>query len=420
MSNGGVIAQRLTQGPRVTALDRWVLAQLHRRVGPAPLRFVLWDGSSMGPPDRPAAILTIRDRATLLGVAANADLYFGEAYMRGTLEVAADDLGDALTVLYEGLAVGAGAGEPTGRASWRARWAGAVGPSLRRARANVHHHYDLGTEFYRQWLDEDLVYTCAYYERDGLTLAEAQRAKMDLVCRKLRLQPGDRVVEAGCGWGALARHMARHYGVRVRAYNVSHQQIAHARDLTAREGLADRVEFVEADYRDIDGRADAFVSVGMLEHVGLGHYAGLGALMRRVLTRHGRGLLHFIGRNHAAPLNAWIRRRIFPGAYPPTLAEVCGQILEPQGFTVTDVENLRPHYARTLAAWRARFDAAAPEIARTFDETFVRAWRLYLAGSEAAFRVGSTELFQVAFVHPDAPVPWTRRALYASSASPGA
>jgi cyclopropane-fatty-acyl-phospholipid synthase len=260
-----------------------------------------------------------------------------------------------------------------------------------------------------------MLYTCAYYDQPSRTLEEAQRAKMELVCRKLRLTPGERVVEAGCGWGALARYMAREHGVHVRAYNISREQIAWAREAAAREGLSEMVEFIDGDYRSIDGSCDAFVSIGMLEHVGLDHYDGLGALMHRVLTTpRGRGLLHFIGRSQGAPLNAWIRRRIFPGAYPPTLSEVAGRVLEPHGFAVTDVENLRPHYARTLREWRARFEASVPEVARRFDETFVRAWRLYLAGSEASFRTGAVELFQVGFSRLDADLPWTRDALVAA------
>jgi cyclopropane-fatty-acyl-phospholipid synthase len=237
---------------------------------------------------------------------------------------------------------------------------------------------------------------------------------MELVCRKLDLRPGERVIEAGCGWGALARYMARHYGVRVRAFNVSCEQVAYARERTAREGLSDRVEFEEADYRTIDEPCDAFVSLGMLEHVGLRHFGTLGRVMDRVLSPvHGRGLLHFIGRSHPAALNPWIRRRIFPGAYPPALSEVMTGVLEPYGFAVTDVENLRAHYALTLAAWRECFDRAASDIGRTFDERFVRAWRLYLAGSEASFRTGSTELFQVLFTRPGARSRWTRHALCA-------
>ena len=242
-----------------------------------------------------------------------------------------------------------------------------------------------------------MVYTCAYFPEPDGALEAAQIAKMDLVCRKLGLRPGERVIEAGCGWGSLALFMAREYGVTVRAFNISAEQIAYARDRAQAERLVDRVEFVEGDYREVRGECDAFVSLGMLEHVGLADYPTLGGVIDRSLTDQGRGLLHFIGRNRPGPLNPWIRKRIFPGAYPPILAEVFGNVLEPWDLSVLDVENLRLHYAATLAHWRRRFDAAADEVAGMFDDAFVRAWRLYLAGSQAAFVTGTMQLFQVVF-----------------------
>ena len=199
------------------------------------------------------------------------------------------------------------------------------------------------------------------------------------------------------------------YGVKVRAFNISAEQIAYARDRAKAERLLDRVEFVEGDYREVRGECDAFVSVGMLEHVGLADYPTLGGVIDRSLTGQGRGLLHFIGRNRPGPLNPWIRKRIFPGAYPPILAEVFEHVLEPWDLSVLDVENLRLHYAATLAHWRRRFDAAANEVAGRFDEVFVRAWRLYLAGSQAAFATGTMQLFQVVFARGASnAIPWTR------------
>ena len=259
-----------------------------------------------------------------------------------------------------------------------------------------------------------MLYTCAYFESPEAGLEEAQEAKMDLVCRKLRLKRGETVVEAGSGWGALALHMARHYGVTVKSYNLSQEQIGHARDRAERDGLSRRVQFIEGDYRSIEGRFDAFVSVGMLEHVGLPHYGELGAVIDRCLGNgQGRGLLHFIGRDRPYPLNPWIRKRIFPGAYPPTLRQVMEGVLEPRGFSVLDVENLRLHYARTLALWRERFEKASEQVAGMFDESFVRAWRLYLAGSEASFTTGWLQLFQVVFARRgDNEFPWTRAGLY--------
>jgi cyclopropane-fatty-acyl-phospholipid synthase len=256
-----------------------------------------------------------------------------------------------------------------------------------------------------------MSYTCAYFPTPETTLEEAQLAKYDHVCRKLRLRPGERVVEAGCGWGTFALYMARHYGVSVTAYNISRAQIEWARERARREGLHDRVEFKAEDYRKIRGRYDAFVSVGMLEHVGRAHYQELGKVIAGCLTSRGRGLLHSIGRSRPRAMNPWIERRIFPGAYIPSLREML-LVLEPWGLCMLDVEDLRPHYARTLENWLERFEKHAGAIALRFDASFVRAWRLYLASSIAAFRCGSVQLFQVLFARPDYPAAWTREHLY--------
>jgi cyclopropane-fatty-acyl-phospholipid synthase len=235
---------------------------------------------------------------------------------------------------------------------------------------------------------------------------------MDHVCRKLRLRPGETVVEAGCGWGTLAMHMARNYGVRVRAFNISQEQVAYARARAAREGLSGSIEYVQDDYRNITGQSDAFVSVGMLEHVGVGNYPQLGQVARRCLGGRGRGLIHSIGRNHPAPMQPWIERRIFPGAYPPSLGEMT-RIFEPSNFSILDVENLRLHYAQTLRQWLALFESASERVRSMFDEKFVRMWRLYLAGSVAGFTTGTLQLFQVVFAPGESnDVPWTRAYLY--------
>jgi cyclopropane-fatty-acyl-phospholipid synthase len=384
-----------------TALDRWILQRLRRGMAAAPLAFALWDGfelpSLAGPP---IGTIVVHDREALVRWIVNPELYFGEGYMRGAIEVRGD-LVDVIVQAYRALPQD---GFRRGHLGRRAR-----ANSVDDARDNVHRHYDLGNEFYRLWLDEQLVYTCAYFPEPGCTLEQAQHAKMDLVCRKLGLREGERVVEAGCGWGALALHMARHYGVRVQAFNLSTEQIAYARERARAEGLSDRVEFVEDDYRNVQGQFDVFVSVGMLEHVGLADYQAFGQVVDRVLTPDGRGFLHFIGRNRPQALNPWIRKRIFPGAYPPTLAEVFERILEPANLSVLDVENLRLHYARTLEEWLRRFDAASAAVERMFDASFVRAWRLYLAGSRAAFIAGYMQLFQIVFARGDTNrIPWTR------------
>jgi cyclopropane-fatty-acyl-phospholipid synthase len=206
--------------------------------------------------------------------------------------------------------------------------------------------------------------------------------------------------------------MAREYSVNVHAFNISRHQIEHARQRAKEEGLQNRVSFVEADYRAIRGEYDVFVSVGMLEHVGRAHYSELGHVIDRCLAPNGRGLIHSIGTDVVTPLNPWIERRIFPGAYPPTLRQAM-TVFETANLSVLDIENLRLHYAKTLEHWLARFEAAQEEVEALFDPTFVRAWRIYLAGSLAAFRSGRLQLFQMLFQrNGDNDLPWTRADLY--------
>jgi|SRR5579872_1517866 len=389
-------------------LDRVLASALQATIAGAGVGVELWNGVRIAPPGATRGALVVGDRRALLGLVLDPNVQFGELYSEGRVDIRGD-FGGVIDALSRNAR--------TDRLSLRERWAllteRAAGP--RAARRNIHRHYDIGNEFYKLWLDRELVYTCAYYPSPDATLEQAQTAKLDLVCRKVKLQRTDTVIDAGCGWGALALHMARHYGARVRAFNISREQIAFARERAGREGLADRVEFIEDDYRNITGHCDVFMSVGMLEHVGLRNYAALSRVIRRTLDRrHGRGLLHFIGRERHRPLNAWIKRRIFPGAYVPTLADVDARVLEPSGFATFDIENLRPHYARTLTDWWGRFERAAPDVERMFDERFVRMWRLYLAGSRAAFETGWLQLFQVVFAPPDVAVRWTRDDLYSA------
>lgn len=395
--------------PQGRGLDRRLLSRLLSFLGSPPLELALRGGALVTVPAAVARV-TFASRGTLLAILADPWLRFGDAYSDGNVTVEGDLVG-LLEAVYR-----AGEDAPAERASLRQRAAAALRRPRRNtlagSRDNIHHHYDIGNDFYALWLGSTMAYTCAYYPTPDATLDEAQVAKMDHVCRKLRLAPGESVVEAGCGWGTLALHMAQRYGVRVRAFNISHEQIVYARERAAREGLAGRVEYVEDDYRSISGHYDAFVSVGMLEHVGLRNYPTLGAIAERCLGGRGRGLIHSIGRNFPAELHPWIEKRIFPGARPPSLAEMM-RIFEPWNLSVLDVENLRLHYAQTLRQWLGLYERASDRVRAMFDERFVRMWRLYLAGSVAAFATGTLQLFQVVFAPGRSnDIPWTRAHLY--------
>lgn len=396
------------------SFDRGVIRWIMRSAGNPRISIRLWNGDEFRITDaRPVACMEFRDRRALFEMIRSPSVGFGECYSKGLVEIH----GDFLAFVNE---VTAAITQHRKRGYWlsklRSRLYAMRRNTLQRSQHNVHHHYDLGNDFYRLWLDERMVYTCAYYATPSTTLADAQVAKLDHVCRKLRLRPGQKVVEAGCGWGALALHMAEHYGVNVIAYNNSAEQVAFAREQAARRRLDDRVTFIEDDYRNIDQRCDAFVSVGMLEHVGLANFEALGALIKRTLKPDGFGLVHSIGRSFPDRPDPWIVKHIFPGGTMPSLSDMMA-VFEPHKFSVLDVENLRPHYARTCAAWLENFEAVADEVAAMYDEEFVRKWRLYLAGASAGFESGTLQLFQVLFTpQGNNDVPWTREYQYSRAA----
>src|SRR5262245_40296464 len=350
---------------RGTSVEGRLLARLLSFIGNPPVEFVLWTGERVTTATVPIeSRVRIADRATLLGIVKDPHISFGDAYSEGRV-VIEGDLVSFIEVMYRAAPEAPKAARTLGailRGAHRARR-----NTLTGSRENIHHHYDIGNDFYSLWLGDTMAYTCAYYPRPDATLDEAQIAKFDHVCRKLQLRAGETVVEAGFGWGGLALHMARRYGVKVRAFNISHEQVMYARERAKREGFESQIEYVEDDYRNISGHYDAFVSVGMLEHVGVENYPALGAVARRSLGSNGRGLIHSIGRNFPQPLHPWIEKRIFPGAYPPSLSEFA-QIFEPTGLSILDVENIRLHYAKTCMHWLELYEQSVDKVKAMFDE----------------------------------------------------
>jgi len=388
------------------------MERLLAAMGDPALRVRLPGGDEVGAaPERALGTVWLRDRGAVLRALLDPELQFGELYTAGRLVVE----GDLVSLLASALRSDADQG-------WLRRilpkrlLEGVSRHDRRAATQNARHHYDVSNEFYRLWLDERMLYTCAYFPRPDASLEEAQLAKMDHVCRKLALRPGERVVEAGSGWGSLAVHMARYYGVRVRAYNVSAEQVAWSREQAEKQGLADRIEFVLDDYRAARSPCDAFVSVGMLEHVGPQCYGELGRVIDRCLTSEGRGLVHTIGRARPQALNRWMVKRIFPSARPPSISEMMA-LFEPNGFAVLDLENLRLHYEQTALHWLRRFEGAWREIEALVGAERARAWHLYLAGTAASFRASTVQLYQVVFARTaSAALPWTRAHLYTGEA----
>ena len=263
------------RGPRElvpSGFDRWLVRRIAAKVGEPDIALALWDdGDAYRPSGACHGRIVFRDRGALLSTVFSPELGFGDAFSAGRIEVEGD-LVDVLARCYRSMDRAGGA---AAKRSALGRLPKPRSNTTAGSRRHIQHHYDLGNDFYRLWLDEEMVYTCAYYDTPDATLEQAQRAKLDHVCRKLMLRPGQHVIEAGCGWGSLAMHMAREYGVRVRAFNISQEQIAYARERASREGMDRQVEFVLDDYRNIEGDCDAFVSVGMLEHVGVQNYHAL-------------------------------------------------------------------------------------------------------------------------------------------------
>jgi cyclopropane-fatty-acyl-phospholipid synthase len=286
--------------------------------------------------------------------------------------------------------------------------------TLRKARENIEHHYDLGNDFYRLWLDESMAYSCAYWD-DGCDgdLEAAQRAKYEHICRKLNLRAGERLIDFGSGWGGMLAYAARERGIEGMGCTLSTQQNEFANKRFRAEGLYPRVHSEVVDYRQCEGEFDKFVSVGMFEHVGREYYSEFFEKVRGVLVKGGVGVLHTIGREREAGLDPWISKYIFPGAYLPTLAQLSESMAE-AGLIMTDMENLRLHYARTLDAWAQRFEARADEVRDRFGERFVRMWRFYLYGCSAGFKWGDLRVFQITFTNGlNSDLPLTRSHVYA-------
>ncbi|OKJ16677.1 SAM-dependent methyltransferase [Kitasatospora sp. CB01950] len=397
-----------------------------------PLRVRTWDGSQAGPPGAPTVVLRNR-RALRRLVWSPGELGLARAYVSGDLEL------DPGTDLYEVLdAVAAFAEDPDVRglqlgprrllgAHGRrllgtALRLGALGPaptpppeevrdrrgsahSRRRDRAAISHHYDVGNDFYGLVLGPTMVYSCAYWTPAAKSLEDAQEAKLDLICRKLGLRPGMRLLDVGCGWGSLVLHAARHYGVRAVGVSISTEQVALARERVAEAGLTDRIEIRLQDYREIpDGPFDAVSSVGMAEHVGSAQYLVYARHLYDLLAPGGRLLNHQIARRPLEPgekyrLSPFIDRYVFPdGELSPVGTTVTR--LEEAGFEVRDVEALREHYGLTLREWVANLEAHWPDAVSLAGRGRARVWRLYMAACALAFEQNRIGINQVLAVRP--------------------
>lgn len=393
----------------LNTLTRMALGRLLKRlIRVGSLTVVLPSGEALhaGDPAAPDPVqIRLRDNRTAWRIAFYPGLALGEAWMDGDVLLERGSMWDLLDLVGRNLSL-----RPPPRRGRLARLWRRIEQANDRAtaRRNVAHHYDLSLDLYRRFLDADLQYSCAYFERPGMSLDEAQAAKKRHLAAKLLLEPGQSVLDIGCGWGGLGLTLAEDAGARVTGITLSDEQLAVALQRAEARGLADRVEFRKQDYRDVEGTFDRIISVGMFEHVGAPNYQTYFDAIARLLKEDGVAVLHAIGQNHVSVSNQpWIGKYIFPGGYTPALSEILPAI-ERAGLWVTDIEILRLHYAETLKAWRERFLANRAEIAALYDERFCRMWEFYLCLSEVAFRHRGCMVFQIQLSKRVDAVPLTR------------
>ncbi|MFE2265588.1 class I SAM-dependent methyltransferase [Streptomyces griseosporeus] len=394
---------------------------------PLPVRIRAWDGSQAGPPGAPALVVHHR-RALRRLLFKPGELGLARAWVAGELDVDGD-LYTALDLLAgliwergeDARTLGEALRDPEVRAAVRGlvRLAGPPLPpappaeEMRRRRGHLHtrrtdkraisHHYDVGNDFYEIVLGPSMVYSCAYWPDPDASLETAQRDKLELVCRKLALKPGQRLLDVGCGWGSMAIHAAREHGVSVVGITLSQEQAAYARKRAADEGLTDRIEIRVQDYRDVrDGPYDAISSIGMAEHVGADRYLEYAQNLYALLAPGGRLLNHQIARRpqrdeSAYDVDEFIDAYVFPdGELQPVGTTVA--LLERAGFEVRDVESIREHYARTLRRWVANLEADWARAVQLTSPGRARVWRLYMAASALSFernRIGVNQVLAV-------------------------
>ena len=397
-------------------LERLALALLRRFIIAGDLTVTTPTGRHerlAGAGDGPIAEIQIHDRRTLTRLVIQPDLEFGEAYMDGRLTVGKAGLEPLIELLL------------VNSTSWKQHWAGRLTLRLGnilawlrhlnppgRSRHNVAHHYDLTDELFESFLDPWRQYSCAYFLSETDTLEEAQVTKLARLAAKLNLREGQRVLDIGCGWGGLARALARcRHGVRVEGITLSRRQLAVARQETDEAGLADRVSFSLRDYRQQQGHFDRVVSIGMLEHVGPRNYRTYFKKVADLLARDGVAVVHTIAvHGKSAPVNRWLTKYIFPGGYLPSIEQLV-RATNRRRLKITDMEVMRGHYAETLKHWRLRFLENRDAIEDHYGSRFIRMWEFYLLGCEYFFRCQQGMVVQLQLAHDQFAVPGPRHYL---------
>ncbi len=387
----------------------WLL--LDRVVTSGNLIFIDADGRKhiFGDNAGPEVVVRLQDKTVEWRIALDPGLAMAEAFMDGRLNLEQGNLYDFLEILIENTKrrYPPASSRMLDHMRYATRWIRQYNPVSRAAR-NASHHYDIPPEIYDLFLDPDWQYSCAYFAHPDVDLAEAQRAKKRHITAKLRVSPGQEVLDIGSGWGGLGLTLAKLANARVTGITLSNEQLRRARDRAKKMGLDGQVRFELRDYRKVEQQFDRIVSVGMFEHVGVNHYQEFFSKVCSLLRDDGVALLHSIGRSDVPGItNPFIEKYIFPGGYIPSFSEVIPAI-ERAGLIVSDIEILRLHYAHTLRAWRDAFMSRRDEAKRLMGERFCRMWEFYLAGSELAFRHQGLMVFQIQLIKQVDALPLTR------------
>ena len=398
MSQNGLLTQAARQiaskgfGQRIRHLAKKVRAH-----GGQPFDLILPDGSRVNFGQEPRVVMAIRDPA-LLPILTHPTLgTLGEAFVDGRIDID----GDIMSVIAGAEHLAEAGGSPAMARIPAVSADHTPGQDLN----DIRYHYDVGNDFYRLWLDERMVYSCAYFPTGEETIEAAQQAKLDHICRKLRLQSGERLLDIGCGWGGLIMHAAQQYGVHAVGITLSDNQFAWAKECIRTAGLAQHVEVFLLDYRDAperfgEGVFDKISSIGMFEHVGQKNFSAYFGIVRRLLRDRGLFMNHGItspdaeGRTVGSGVSEFMDKYVFPHTELPPLHAVIREMAA-QRFEVYDVESLRPHYARTLAHWSRRLEGTLSIARKVIGERTLRVWRTYLAGSSLAFSQGWLNVYQV-------------------------
>lgn len=393
-----------------------VLDHIFSQITHMPFKVIYWtEGNKNYNTGEPVFTIDFKKQSVVDDILRHVSLGFGEGYTRGDIEVYGDFprmCGMVYDPRVKAIKPSLSAMIKIAKLRIKSR------NNIDQAKKNISHHYDLSNEFYSLMLDDKMVYSCAYYKNPSNSIAQAQTDKLDYICRKLLLKPGQTLLDIGCGWGALVIHAAKNYGVKATGITLSKNQLEEAQKRVDAAGLSDKVTLLLTDYRELATQNlsfDRIVSVGMMEHVGKENIHAYVETNRKLLKENGIGLLHTIGNMKSGNIDAWINKYIFPGAYLPEPGELI-DALRDVGMEVYLLENLRPHYALTLQAWLENMEKNIDKVSTIVSPETIRIYRMYLNSCIATFTYGDTDLYQISYSNGytnNAGVPLTNSYLHA-------